>query len=134
MNRSLQRLADEIMREHLPAGTQVIRNSVGGVECHTGGLVGKLWRIQDPNNTHLDPKNKLGLKGGDLVLCVGHSGDCFQDYVHIIETEKEWSLIGDPSRSFGSYGIGDAIEAVEYGDLPEWAFFMLRAGGVVNFE
>lgn len=99
----------------------------GRGQHHPHGLVGKLWRICDPEsvrvgNCFLDGR----LKKGDLFLGVQHSGDCFQTYMFVEDCAN--CMIGKPEWSFGSYGIGNAEQV----DLPEEAFELLKAGGRVE--
>ena len=83
------------------------------MERHTEGLVGKLWKINDPTTVRIgDCFLKGRLKTGDLFLCIKHSGDCFQTYVYIESHYNCWKP--KMEYSFGSYGIGDATELVAY--------------------
>jgi len=78
-----------------------------GTERHPYGLVGNLWRIKDPHSIQIGNCFLAGrLKAGDLFLCTGHSGDCFQHYIYVEEYSN--GLRGHPKWNFGSYGIGDA--------------------------
>jgi hypothetical protein len=75
--------------------------------------VGNLFRIKDPDSVRIGNYFMKGrLKSRDLVLCVEHSGDCFQNYIFIAEYAN--SLRGKPEYSFGSYGIGDSEKVDDY--------------------
>lgn len=92
--------------------------TIGGRgQRHPHGLVGKVWEIKDPKTVRVGNCFLAGrLKKGDLFLCTGHSGDCFQNYCFVeryhgyedkiivvkYDLKKHWN--------FGSYGIGDAVE------------------------
>lgn len=82
----------------------------GGVQRHAKGVVGKLFRIQDPKTVRVGNCWMAGrLLAGDLILCVRHSGDCFETYVLVKEFEN--GLEGIPGSEWGAYGHGDAIES-----------------------
>lgn len=84
--------------------------TIVGRQRHPDGLVGKLWRIQDPETVQIgDCFLKGRLLYGDLFLCTKHSGDCFQTYVYVKEYANK--LVLHREWFFGSYGIGDAVEA-----------------------
>ncbi len=96
-------------------------------EHHIHGLVGILWRIRDPATVRVGDCFLAGrLKKGDLFLCTGHSGDCFQDYMFVEEYAN--CLIGKPEITFGSYGIGDA----ETVPLESGQFDILENGGRIE--
>lgn len=79
----------------------------GAGQRHPHGLVGRLWRINDPSTVRVGNCFLAGrLKSGDLFLCIRHNGDCFQDYIYVREYAN--CLVGKPEWRFGSYGIGDA--------------------------
>lgn len=80
-------------------------------ERHPDGLVGNLFRINDVDSIHLGNFEEM-LSSGDLVLCIRHSGDCFQDYIVIEELSD--ALKGIPDKRFGSYGIGNASKVDDY--------------------
>lgn len=46
-----------------------------------------------------------GIKDGDLVLCIRHSGDCFYDFILVTESEPG-RLTGHPETRIGSYALG----------------------------
>lgn len=74
---------------------------------HPSGLVGNIFRIKNPSTISIGHSFMAGrLLPGDLVLCIGHSGDCFQDYVPVAEYAN--GLSGLPKYKFGSYYIGDS--------------------------
>ena len=81
---------------------------------HPHGLVGKFWRIKNPESVRIGCSFFEGrLKKGDLVFCKEHSGDCFQDYVFVDKNNyfgrgEVYELL--EHFTFGSYGIGDAEE------------------------
>ena len=98
-------------------------------EHHPHGMVGNLWRINNPYSVRVgDCFLKGRLKNGDLFLCTEHSGDCFQTYIYVKEYEN--CLVAEPKWNFGSYGIGDS-EKVE---LTDREFEMLKAGEIVKRE
>ena len=75
---------------------------------HPEGLVGKLWRINDPKTVRVGDCFLNGrLLKGDLFLCLEHSGDCFQTYAYVAEYANRYEL--RRKCRLGSYGIGDAI-------------------------
>jgi hypothetical protein len=101
----------------------------GRGQHHPHGLVGRLWRVKNPNTVRIgDCFLKGRLKTGDLFLCIEHSGDCFQDYIYVkefgngIQCQAKWN--------FGSYGIGDADPI----DLPRGVFEKLREGKFVEIK
>lgn len=99
----------------------------GHGQRHPHGLVGKLWRINNPDSVRVgDCFLKGRLKKGDLFLCIAHSGDCFQHYIYVEEYSN--CLIGNPKWRFGSYGIGDSDPV----DLENGAFDILRGGGRIE--
>jgi len=99
----------------------------GRGQHHLHSLVGNIWRIKDPKSVCVGDCFLAGrLKKGDLFICIGHSGDCFQDYMYIEEYAN--CLIGKPEWSFGSYGIGDA-EKIE---ITNKEFETLKSGGRVE--
>lgn len=105
----------------------VVRSACGGIEHHPDGVVGGLFRIKTPESVRVGDCFLNGrLKAGDLFLCVGHSGDCFQDYIYVEEYAN--CLIGKPKWNFGSYGIGDS-EKVE---ISSDDFDTLKHGGRVE--
>jgi hypothetical protein len=74
---------------------------------HPDGLVGKLWRINNPDTIRIGNCFLAGrLKKDDLFLCVRHSGDSCQDYLYVEEYSNGYC--GKPMWTFGSYGIGDS--------------------------
>ena len=86
------------------------------MQRHTEGLVGKLWRINDPTTIRIGDCFLNGrIRKGDLFLCTEHAGDCFQNYVYIKEYDN--CLKPEFDYSFGSYGIGDATELGSIGNL-----------------
>jgi hypothetical protein len=94
---------------------------------HTEGLVGKLWRIKDPATVQAGNCFMNGrLKENDLWLCVGHAGDCFQNYIFVEEYQN--CLIGRPDIKMGSYGIGEAMKIA----LGPGEFEVLKGGGRVE--
>ena len=99
----------------------------GAGQHHPHGIVGNLWRIKDPKTVRVGSCFLAGrLKAKDLFLCVGHSGDCFQNYIFVEEYAN--CLIGKPGWEFGSYGIGDS-ERVE---LQNGEFDILKNGGRIE--
>lgn len=99
----------------------------GSGQRHPHGLVGSLWRINNPASVHIGNCFLGGrLKKGDLFLCIEHSGDCFQTYIYI----KEYSncLESEPKWDFGSYGIGDATRI----EITPEDFEVLKKGGHIN--
>lgn len=101
----------------------------GRGEHHPHGLVGKLWRIKDPDSVRVGHCFLAGrLKAGDLFLCVAHSGDCFQDYMYVEEFSN--CLKAKPEWQFGSYGIGDSDEV----SIVDGEFETLKTGGRVERE
>jgi len=76
---------------------------------HPHGMVGVLWQINNPDSVYVgDCFLKGRLKKGDLFLCTGHTGDCFQDYMFVKEYGN--GLKAFPEWTFGSYGIGDSTK------------------------
>ena len=102
--------------------------TVGGRgEHHLGGLVGNLWRINNPDSVQVGCCFLAGrLKKGDLFLCIQHSGDCFQTYMYVEEYDN--CLIGNPKVTFGSYGIGDS----QMTQISGGEFETLKRGGRVE--
>ena len=99
----------------------------GRGQHHARAMVGRLWRIKDPDSVRVGDCFLAGrLKRGDLFLCVAHSGDCFQNYIYVEEYAN--CLISKPERRFGSYGIGDA----EVVDMASGEFEALKDGGCVE--
>jgi hypothetical protein len=97
--------------------------------CYFHGLVGNLWRINDPNSVRVGDCFLNGrLKKGDLFLCIRHDGDCFQYYMYVSEASN--CLTGKPIWTFGSYGIGDAKRI----DMKDGEFEILKNGGYVERE
>lgn len=97
---------------------------------HPANLVGWIFRIGEPETVRMGDCFFDGrLKKGDLVLCVRHSGDYFQDYIFLQEYEN--ALEGLPDFNFGSYGIGKSERIFEC--TPD-QFYKLCAGGSVDFE
>lgn len=88
-------------------GADVVPSLGGRFENHPRGYVGRLFRVNNPNTIRVGHCFMRGrIKHGDLVLCVAHTGDWFQDYIFVAEYENGWK--GLPNYRFGSYGIGDA--------------------------
>jgi len=101
----------------------------GRGQRHPRGVVGFLWRINDPDSVNIGHCFLAGrLKRDDLFLSVAHTGDHFQEYMHV----KKYSngMMGDPGIRFGSYGIGDA-EKIE---IQSGEFEILVGGGFVHME
>jgi hypothetical protein len=99
----------------------------GAGEHHLGGLVGVLWRIKSPESVRVGDCFMDGrLKKNDLWLGIAHSGDCFQTYMYV----KEYAncLIGEPNKTFGSYGIGDSVAVTLSADELE----ILKRGGRIE--
>ncbi|MBA7710292.1 hypothetical protein ES703_119232 [subsurface metagenome] len=48
------------------------------------------------------------LRVGDIVLCVGHSGDCFYDYI-LIGAGNNF-VEGIPDSEFGSYTLSNQLK------------------------
>lgn len=104
-----------------------VSSEYGGVQHHPHGVVGKLWRIRNPDSVRIGHCFLAGrLKEGDLFLCTRHSGDCYQTYIYVEEFDN--CLISKPEWSFGSYRIGDA----ECIDLKEGEFTKLKDGGRIE--
>jgi len=94
---------------------------------HPHGMVGNLFRVQSPKSVRVGNCFMAGrLKVNDLWLCTKHSGDCFQEYIFVEEYAN--CLIGKPTLSFGSYGIGDS----EHVALNPGEFEILMSGGRVD--
>ena len=126
MNRCEKEICKEINDEFY--GPHDFVPTIGGRgQHHLHGLVGSIWRIKDPKSVRIGDCFLAGrLKKGDLFLCVGHSGDCFQDYIYVEEYEN--CLISKPEWRLGSYGMGDA-ERIEIADEE---FEILKKSGRVE--
>ncbi len=123
LKEAVQQIAQEFYGPH----DFVQTSPCGRGQHHPHGLVGRLWRINDPRTVRVGNCFLEGrLKKGDLFLCVKHSGDCFQDYIYVEEYAN--GLRGRPQWAFGSYGIGDA----EPTDIPADEFVVLKTGGTVK--
>jgi hypothetical protein len=75
----------------------------------TGATIGAMYRVRDTRQL-----SRVGhcwmagrLKVGDLLLCVGHSGDCFFNYILVEECAN--GLKGIPESRFGAYVLGELI-------------------------
>ena len=74
---------------------------------------------------HARDKHRMGHcawlpKDGDLCLCVGHSGDCFHDYVALRQGDDgKWTKAGE----FGAYFFGEKV-----GELCKRDFHLAQAG------
>ena len=109
----------------------------GRGQRHPHGLVGKFWRIEDPETVRVgDCFLKGRLKSGDIFLCIGHGGDCFQNYIYTrVHDCNPWDgsvldIETIKNLEFGSYGIGDAKE-VDF-NISESDFNRLKAGGSIR--
>lgn len=102
--------------------------SVGGrFQRHIRGLVGNMFRINNPDTVSVGNCFMEGrLKPGDLWMCKEHSGDCFQHYIYIEEYTNCYR--GMPEWTFGSYGIGDSTKI----ELKTEEFEKLLKGGFVK--
>ncbi len=120
---TLQEILQQIYGDH----DFVQTSPCGRGEHHPHGLVGKLWRINNPDTVRVGNCFLKGrLKKGDLFLCVRHTGDCFQQYIYVEEYTNRW--VSRPQWNFGSYGIGDSAPV----STPNGAFELLRDGGHVD--
>lgn len=62
---------------------------------------------------------------GDLCVCIGHSGDCFNDYVAMRkQSDGTYLKVGE----FGAYNFG-----VPCGKLDERNFHLLQAGEPIQY-
>lgn len=96
---------------------------------HPDGFVGYLFRAMNPKLIRIGSCFFSGrLLEKDLVLCVEHTGDCFQDYIFIQEFSN--GLKGLPDYRFGSYGMEGAERL---GEVPTNVMMALQAGGFVEF-
>lgn len=91
---------------------------------HPEGYLRHLFRLGDPDEVRIGHCFMRGrLRRGDLVLCLKHSGDCFQDYFAVEQCGG--SLKGLPGIRFGSYGVDGAEDL---GRLSERNAALLLAG------
>jgi len=75
-------------------------------ERHPTGLVGRIFVIRRPSTVHVGNCFMAGrLRVGDVVLCTGHGGDCFQGYRFL---QVYANCLLPTEYTFSSYGIGDA--------------------------
>ena len=118
----MKRLIDDFYGPHTFVPT------IGGRgEHHLDGLVGNLWRINNPDSVHIGDCFLYGrLKSNDLFLCIAHSGDCFQTYMYVEEYTN--CFIGKPEITFGSYGIGDSTKV----QILDEEYEVLKSGGRVE--
>jgi len=90
----------DLRNEFFPDCDFVQTSPCGRGEYHPRGLVGKLWRIKDPETVRVGHCFLQGrLKSGDLFLCINHSGDNFQDYIFIEKYSNGYR--GRPQWEFG---------------------------------
>lgn len=134
MDPHIQRLQDiaATIREQVTGPHDFVQTSpCGGGQRHPHGLVGYLFRVEEPEKIRVGHCFFAGrLKKGDLLLCTEHSGDCFQTYIFIEEYGN--CLVGLPKFTFGSYGMGGAQQL---GAVPKTPLLLFLAGGVsVHFE
>lgn len=125
----------EYIREKVTGSHDFVPTIGGRGQRHLHGLVGKFWRIKNPESVRIGDCFLTGrLKKGDVFLCTKHSGDCFQTYTYV-EIGESWdgTRIGIKSLNnieFGSYGIGDAEE--EKYNITDNDFNILKSGGYVE--
>ena len=89
-----------------------------------GNTIGALYRVRDDSeNSRVGHCWMAGrLRKGDLLLCIEHSGDCFNNYVLCeLHTNAIRALHGS---KFGAYVFGDPL--VE--ELTAREFHLLMAG------
>ena len=126
MSKSMKEICKEV-NDKLIGPHDFVPTIGGRGQHHPHGLVGNVWRIKDPKSVGVGDCFLDGrLKKGDLFICTGHSGDCFQDYMYIEEYAN--CLIGKPEWNFGSYGIGDAEKV----NITTEEFGILKNGGRVE--
>ena len=128
MSSELSRIAKEIMQDHHGPDAAFVQTSpCGRGQWHPGGLVGNLFRINDPATVNAGYWVKDQLELGQLWLCVRHSGDCFQDYVLVIEDDDGLAKVDQPVSQCGAYGMGNATKY----ELDKDSFATLLKGGSV---
>jgi hypothetical protein len=102
----MNRIVNDLRTETYGAGEHV--PTIGGrYQFHPAGLVGFLFRVVTPESIGIGdcPNVKGKLKPGDLIACMDHSGDCFQNYVMVQRHGEELRAV--VGMEFGSYGNGD---------------------------
>jgi hypothetical protein len=85
---------------------------------HRKGVINKIYRINEPDKVRVgNCFMKDRLKEGDLVLCVKHSGDCFQDF-QFVEISKWFEAklftyeVSKIECEFGAYESFGAMEEI----------------------
>ena len=103
---------------------------MSGKQRHPGGYVGHLFMVKTPDTVRVGHCLMAGrLMEGDLILCLRHSGDCFQTYLMVQRSSN--ALTNYDNVRFGSYGVGDSVDL---GDLGGDAMKALDIGGTVYFR
>ena len=110
--------------------------TIGGrCQRHRKGVVGKLWRVTDPDkvsvgNCFFDGR----LKEGDLLLCAAASGDCFHTFIFVREYENGVNAVleGQPEYNFGAYESFSAAMEEMPTNLSDADVKTLREGGEVD--
>lgn len=78
-----------------------------GRQRHPNGYVGNLFKVNNPYTIRVGNSFFEGrIRKGDMILCVGHSGDCFQTYMFI--EDRGNGIKAHRHYKFGSYGAGDS--------------------------
>ena len=99
-------------------------------------MINKSWRsVASNKNIYLyinkseeDRKgnNKFFPMDGDFCLCVGHSGDCFHDYIALKKLGNgKYKMYG----KYGAYGSGNKICEID-----NRTYHLLQAGEEVEIE
>lgn len=129
MNQSLKEIIKELNAVVYGPHDFVQTSPCGRGQHHPHGLIGTLWRVQDPSSVRVGNCFMKGrLRADDLWLGIAHSGDCFQTYMFVEEYTN--CLFGKPELTFGSYGIGDSVKF----ELGEGAFEILKSGGRIELR
>lgn len=85
-----------------------------------GGTKKAIYKYSDKEHKHRMGSCDWLPKDGDLCICVGHSGDCFSDYVAMRKTAKgTYEMVG----KFGAYNFGKPV-----GELSDRDYHLLQAG------
>jgi hypothetical protein len=112
-----------------PQAYQIVPTIGGRVQRHPVGIVGGLFRVDEPETIRVGNCWMAGrLLQHDLILCLRHAGDCFQIYILVKEYDN--ALEGIVGSRWGAYGYGNSERI---GTLTDEELRLLGEGGILRF-
>lgn len=74
-----------------------------------GNEIGKLYILSESDLSRVGDSWMRGrLRAGDVVLCIAHTGDCFNDYLLVVSIYN--GLFSVKESRFGAYTLGTLLE------------------------